>query len=171
MVDSLTRRSALRGVFALAGAAFLPSCGFQLRGSANLPFKTIYIGFPETSAVGNELRRYIRASGDTQIVNDPKSAEAILDLLSEARDKQVLSLNSQGRVREYALLYRVGYRVRDNTQRELQPPTEITVKRDITFNESQALSKEAEEGLLFRDMQSDLVQQILRRLAVIRPQS
>jgi len=31
------------------------------------------------------------------------------------------------------------------------------------------LAKESEEALLYRDMQSDLVQQILRRLAAIKP--
>ena len=38
-----------------------------------------------------------------------------------------------------------------------------------SFNEDATLAKEAEEGLLFRDMQSDMVQQILRRLSLIRP--
>jgi LPS-assembly lipoprotein len=171
MSQPISRRAVFRCATAFAAAAALSSCGFQLRGSANIPFKTIYIGFSETSPLGNELRRYIRASGDTRIVTDPKEAEAIMEVLSETRDKQIMSLNSQGRVREFALFYRVRFRVLDNAQRELQPPTEIVVKRDITFNESQTLSKEEEEGQLYRNMQSDLVQQILRRLSVIRPQA
>ena len=36
--------------------------------------------------------------------------------------------------------------------------------RDITFNDSQVLAKEQEEALLYRDMLSDLVTQIMRRL-------
>ena len=47
-------------------------------------------------------------------------------------------------------------------------PTLITLKRDISYNSSQELSKDAEEVLLYRDMQSDMVQQILRRLAAIK---
>lgn len=46
--------------------------------------------------------------------------------------------------------------------------TKITQQRDITFNESAALAKEAEEILLYRDMQNDIVQQMLRRLAAIK---
>jgi LPS-assembly lipoprotein len=38
-------------------------------------------------------------------------------------------------------------------------------RRDITFNESDLLAKESEEGLLYRDMQSDLVRQMVSRLA------
>lgn len=165
------RRHALRAMTAAGIAALLSSCGFQLRGAANLPFRSIFIGFAENSPLGNELRRYIRASDNTRIVNDPKDAEVILDALGETRDRQILSLNSQGRVREIALFYRIRFRLRDAAQREVLPPTEISVKRDITYNESLALSKEAEESLLYRDMQSDLVQQILRRLEALRPQA
>jgi LPS-assembly lipoprotein len=52
--------------------------------------------------------------------------------------------------------------------RELIPETEITQQRDISFNESAVLAKEAEEGLLYRDMQSDIVQQLLRRIAAVK---
>lgn len=155
----------------LSAAVMLSACGFQLRGSNGqdtLPFKTLYVGFPETSPVGNELKRYIRATKETTIVTDPKAAEAVLELLSETRDRAVLSLNSQGRVREYTLFYKVNIRVRDGATKELLAPTEIVLKRDISFNESQVMAKEQEEELLYRDMQSDLVRQILRRLQAIK---
>ncbi len=167
----MNRRTFLTFASTTAALAFLSACGFHLRGSngeANLPFKTILLGFADNSTLGAELRRNIRANG-TEVVTDPKLAEASLDVLSEARDKVVLSLNSQGRVREYTLHYKFRFRVRGSKGQELLPPTEIILKRDISFNESQALAKEAEEGLLYRDMQSDLVQQILRRLVAIKP--
>jgi len=47
-------------------------------------------------------------------------------------------------------------------------PTEIVQQRDISFNESAVLAKEAEEALLYRDMQTDIVQQLLRRLAAVK---
>jgi LPS-assembly lipoprotein len=52
---------------------------------------------------------------------------------------------------------------------QLLAPTEITLRRNLAFNEQQVLAKESEEALLYRDMQSDLVQQILRRLAAMKP--
>lgn len=161
-----------RAVCILAAAMTLSACGFQLRGSngqAALAFKTIYIGVPESSPLGIELKRYVRASGDTEVVNDPKAAQASIEVLSEARDKATLTLNTQGRVREYSLYYRLRFRVIDNKSQELLAPTEIVLKRDISFNESQVIAKEKEEELLYRDMQSDLVQQILRRMAVLKP--
>ncbi|MGH8807084.1 MAG: LPS assembly lipoprotein LptE [Noviherbaspirillum sp.] len=160
-----------RAACILALAATLSACGFQLRGSngqAALPFKTIFLGVPESSPLGIELKRYIRASGDTAIVTEPKAAQAIIDVLSESREKTTLSLNTQGRVREYSLFYKVRFRVKDNAEKELLAPTEITLKRDISFNESQVIAKEKEEETLYRDMQSDVVQQILRRVAALK---
>ncbi|CAN5312938.1 hypothetical protein BH11PSE11_BH11PSE11_31690 [soil metagenome] len=158
-------------LLSLACILMLTACGFQLRGSSNsaaLHFKSIYLGFPETSTLGTELKRYIRSNGETLIATDPKSSEVNLEVLSETREKGVLSLNNQGRVREYTLYYKLKFRVKDKSEKELLAPTEIVLKRDISFNESQVLAKEKEEELLYRDMQSDLVQQILRRLAAIK---
>ena len=166
---SIVRAGALFfGLLLLALA--LSSCGFQLRGSNgqyHMPFQSIYLGFSETSPLGVELRRNLRG-GDAVVVADPAKADAKLDVLSETRGKAILSLNSQGRVREYLLTYTLVFRVRDAKDAEMLGATEISLKRSIAFNETQVLAKESEEALLYRNMQSDLVQQILRRLAAIK---
>jgi len=154
-------------------AALLSACGFHLRSAAdtNLPFKTIYLGFPESSPLGTELRRNIRGGSNTEVLTTEKDAQAIMVVLSETKDKSVLSLNNLGRVREYSLSYTLRFRVTDSKAQELLAPTEIVLKRDINYDESQVLAKEGEEAMLYRDMQRDLVQQILRRLAAIKPLS
>ena len=165
------RRAVLRGGAALVLAASLAACGFHLRGSNgqyNLPFHSVYLGFPDTSPLGTELKRNLRALG-AEIVPDATKAEALFDVLAEARGKTILSLNSQGRVREYLLTYTLSFKVRDTKGGELLGATEISLKRPLQFNETQVLAKESEEVLLYRDMQTDLVQQILRRLAAIKP--
>ena len=45
---------------------------------------------------------------------------------------------------------------------------ELQQQRDLSFLESAALSKEIEETMMYRDMQIDIVQQILRRLASVK---
>ncbi|MGE5651279.1 LPS assembly lipoprotein LptE [Noviherbaspirillum sp. UKPF54] len=164
----MKRRAAC--ILALATPLLLSACGFQLRGSGEtaLPFKSIYVGLPDNSPLGSELKRYIRADGSTQIASDPKTAQVILDVLSETREKAILSLNTQGRIREYTLYYKLRFRVRDVQNKELIAPTDIILKRDISFNESAVMAKENEEVLLYRDMQSDLVQQLLRRLHALK---
>lgn len=141
------------------------ACGFQLRGQAKLPFETLYVAIPQISELGTELKRNIIAGTHTKLVNDPAQAQAILDLISEERGKSILSFDTSGRVREFQLRYRISFRVRDAHGRDYLPQSEIRLTRDISFNDAQVLSKESEELLLFRDMQSDMVQQILRRLA------
>ncbi|MDE2428564.1 MAG: hypothetical protein KGM99_07545 [Burkholderiales bacterium] len=158
----------LTGWLAVMALLSLSACGFALRGPVALPFKSIYIDLPDSSSLGGELRRQIRANGQTSIMANASDAEVILEVLSETRDKQILSLNSQGRVREYNLNYNFRFRVRNAVGKVFLEPVDIQLKRNITFNETQVLAKEAEEALLYRDMQSDLVQQIMRRLAVMK---
>ena len=165
------RHALPRAVALIVLAAALSACGFHLRGSDgrfNMPFQSIYLAFPETSPLGIELKRNLRG-GDTKVVTEPEQAQARFDVMSESRGKAILSLNSLGRVREYALSYTLVFRVRDANNKVLLAPTEITLRRNIAFDESQVLAKESEEALLYRDMQADLVQQILRRLAAIKP--
>ncbi|MEO6920255.1 MAG: LPS assembly lipoprotein LptE [Collimonas sp.] len=161
-------RNWLRWPLMLAMSALLCACGFHLRGSANLPFSSLYMTFAPTSPLGIELKRNIVASGNTKVLPSAEGAEVTLAVLSETREKVILTLNSSGRPSEYMLYYRLTFHVIDAQKKELLAPTLITLKRDISYNSSQELSKDAEEVLLYRDMQTDMVQQILRRLAAIK---
>jgi LPS-assembly lipoprotein len=163
----------LRSVLLVLVLAGLSACGFALRGSGgsyNMPFKSIYLGFEDTSALGTELGRNLRGGDRVEVVTDIGKAEARFELMSENRAKSILSLNAQGRVREYLLSYVVVFRVVDAKGEELLGPTEIALKRPLTFSETDILAKESEQNMLYRDMQSDLVQQIMRRLAAVKPQ-
>lgn len=164
-----------RAVLALGLTVLLSACGFHLRGSNGsfmLPFATMYIGLPNSSPLAIDLKRYIRAIGSTEVVDIKDGADAVLEVLSDPernRTKTILSLNSNGRVQEYQLGYSINFRVLDKAGNQLLAPTTISLVRPITFNESQVLAKETEEAALYRDMRNDLVQQIMRRLAAIKP--
>ncbi len=146
----------------------LAGCGFQLRGAASLPFETMHIQAPVGSQFATQLRRSITNGSQTRIVDNPKEAQATLQVLNEAREKSILSLSSGGRVREYQLRYRVSYRVMDRDNRETVARTEIALRRDLSYNDADTLSKESEEALLYRDMQSDAVNQMVRQLQMAR---
>lgn len=144
----------------------LAGCGFQLRGAAELPFASIHV--PGSGGIALELRRNIQSGSRTAVLEDPKQAQALLDVMHEVRQKEILSLTTEGRVREFRLLYRVGFRVHDGKGGEFVPPATLQVARDMTYSDAQLLAKEAEEQLLYRDMQHDMVQQIMRRLATAK---
>jgi LPS-assembly lipoprotein len=146
----------------------LAACGFQLRGTANLPFKTIYISFPAGHPIGTDLKRLIKAGTSTRIVEKPKDAEAILEIISVANDKQIMSVSGGGRVREFELRYRVSFRLVDAKGAELIPTDEIALRRIIPFTDAQVVAKEGEEAMLVREMQSDSAAQIVRRLEAVK---
>lgn len=154
----------------LLATSLLAACGFQLRQAPVFAFKTIYIGTGPSSGLGNELKRSIGASGAVGVVAapTPDQAEVVLDVLAEQREKSVVGMNASGQVREFQLRSRLKFKLRTPQGKELIPESEILLQRDISYTESAALSKEAEEQLLYRDMQTDIVQQLMRRLAAVK---
>lgn len=148
----------------IALCALLTSCGFHLRGQADLPFESMYIvGSPTFTT---PLARAVRGGSKTRITTNPKEADVTLQILSEARERSILSLSAAGRVQELQLRYRVNFRLTDKAGRELIAADQILLKRDLLYSDSDVLGKEQEEALLYRDMQTDAVQQVVRRLQV-----
>lgn len=166
----MQRRTLLSGTVS-ATILGLSGCGFALRQTPSFAFTTLYSGLGETSPLGVELRRSLGSTRKVEVITDSSQinrAQVILDVLADQREKVVLSLNANGQVREFQLRMRFRFKLRTQAGKELIPSTEILQQRDISFNESAVLAKEAEEGLLYRDMQSDIVQQIMRRLAAVK---
>lgn len=145
----------------------LAACGFRLRGTAEVPFETLFLP-GATGGIALDLKRNIQVGTNAKVVDDAAKAEAVLQFTEETRQKEVLSLTGTGRVREFQLRYRVGFRVHDGKGGEYIPQSTIQLTRDVTFNDAEILAKEQEEQILFRDMQTDMVQQILRRLAAAK---
>ncbi len=152
-------------------ALLFASCGFHLRGRANLSFDRIYVETDGFSLFGAELRRVIQSGGAVEVMDTAAEAQVVLKILSERQQQKILSLSGAGSVREFELLYSVAYRIMDNQLKDLVAPGEIVMRRDLIFDDSLRLAKESEAEFLYRDMQTDAVQQMLRRLSVIQVRS
>ena len=164
------QRRTLLILSASAVALSLSGCGFALRKAPTFAFTTLYSGLAETSPLGVELRRSLQATRKVEVITEARrinEAQVILDVVNDLREKVVLSRNASGQVREFQLRLIFRFKLRTLAGKELIPETEITQQRDLSFNESAVLAKEAEEALLYRDMQNDIVQQIMRRLAAV----
>lgn len=164
------QRRFLLTLTAAAAALGLSACGFELRKAPNFPFKVLFSPFPESSPLGVELKRSLESNGNVQVITDSRlidKADVILDALGEVREKVVVSRNAAGLVREFQLRLRFRFTLRTPKGKQLISNAEIVQQRDISFNESAVLAKETEEALLFREMQSDIVQQVMRRLAAV----
>lgn len=173
-----------RMLIVFTGASFLGGCGFRLRGAPEFAFSSIVLKVPDHSPVGVELRRQLEGSGKlkvlspalpaasngapTAVPHPPSDQHVVFELLQEVREKSVVGMNATGQVREFQLRSRARFRLRDSAGRDLIPETELEQHRDVSFNEGAVLGKEAEESLLYRDMQTELVRQLMRRLGAIR---
>jgi LPS-assembly lipoprotein len=162
------RLAAWRSGVALLTLALLAGCGFQLRGQANYPFQTIYASATGGPSFTSELRRALAASGSATVADEPTKAQVVLDIVLVANDKAVLSLSSGGRAREFALSKRVQFALRDKEGNEWMPPAEIVILRTFTYDDSERLAREIQEQRLDREMQTDAIQQIVRRLQTAR---
>jgi LPS-assembly lipoprotein len=156
----------------LLSCALLSACGFKLRGDQRFAFDSLHSGFGANSDMGAQFRRTVRLSESTRLVDQAKDAQARLEIIRELREKEIVGLSTSGRPREYQLRLRLSFKVlsalSDDPVTELMPETEIVLRRDVSTSDQQIVSKLQEEELLYREMQSDLVQQLMRRLAAVR---
>jgi LPS-assembly lipoprotein len=158
--------------FLLAAAALLlAGCGFQLRGEVSMPFDSIYVQSPVASPIVRELKRAVAARFKATVMEEPGKAQVILHLMDVRQEKEILTLSGGGRVSEFQLRYRVSYRLTDNKSTTIYiPPSEIVMGRTLTYSDLEASAKQGEEALLYRDMQQDAVQQMMRRLQAAKLQ-
>ena len=158
-----SRANSVGRLAAVALAVGLAGCGFHLRGDVSYAFSTLFINSPANAPFTSELKRAL-AGGRTTLVDNAAAAQVIFDVSGVIDDKQVLSLSGGGRAREYLLTKRVTFALHDAAGKDWLPAAEIVVRRSFTFSESEVLAREVEESKLLKDMQTDAVQQVVRRL-------
>lgn len=161
------RRRSLGSALPALALLALAGCGFTLRLPPKLSFRSLAMtGFEPRSSLAEDLRRQIRAQ--VQLLDDPAKADVVLQALADQRLRSVVASTAAAQVRELQLKLRFEFRVSAPDGRELIPKVQLLLTRDMSYSETFALAKEQEEGELFRDMQSDVVAQVMRRLASIR---
>lgn len=175
-------RSLTTWFVALATAAWLSACGFQLRTPPQMNFRTIQLtGFASNSPLAAELARAIEASGATVVDSTLQATQGasgaavpathiILEALRDSRDEAVASTTAYGQVRDMLARTTLRYRILRGDGSELVPPTSLELNNTLSFDEKDALAKADEYDALHRAMQTDIVAQVIRRLAALRPE-
>ena len=166
-----TRGDRRHRLWLLAGTLFagaLAGCGFHLRGEAEFVFASVYLNSPESSPITTPLRRSVEGAGTAKVVATADKAQVVLDINSVEDNKHILSLTSSGKVFEFLLTKRVLFRVHDKDGNDWLPTSEVIIRRTYTYSDTEALPKEYEEQRLWREMQVDAIQQIVRRLKSAR---
>ena len=160
-------RRGLSGLSVLALLSALAGCGFQLRGSYELPYQSMFVAAASTSQVASIIRREITGT-PTKVMQAGAGADALLNIVEERRDKVILSLSGAGRVREYELKMLVRYQLADGKGAVVIPTSEIQLSRILTYDDTRIIAKQQEEAMLYADMDKDAVGQILRRMVAVK---
>lgn len=150
----------------LAGG-LLAGCQFKLRQPPRMAFSSLALaGFAPRSPLAEEFRRQLRPR--VAVLEAADKAEVVLQALDDVRERSVVASTAAAQVRELQLRLKFGFRAHTPGGRELIPRAELLLTRDLSYSETQALAKEQEEAELFREMQADVVTQVLRRLAAVK---
>lgn len=173
-----------RGFLMAAGSSLVTTvagCGFQLRQAPKFAFQTLVAPLPDASPLRRELKVALLNAGVTVLDTMPAAnahaqpgaapvvvPDAVLEVLTDQREKSVVGSTAAGQVREFQLRIRFRFRLSTPKGKELIADSEVLLQRDISYSETIALSKLDEEAEMYKDMQSDIVQQVLRRLASVR---
>ena len=173
-----------RGFMLTVGAALVgvvTGCGFKLRQAPKFAFQTLVAPLPDASSLRRELRGALQNAGVTVLESMPAPQasapgaaapvalpDAVLEVLADQREKSVVGSTAAGQVREFQLRVRFRFRLSTPRGKVLIEDSEVLLQRDISYSETIALSKLEEEAEMYKDMQSDVVQQVLRRLASVR---
>ena len=165
---------------ALPLAASLSGCGFQLRRPQRMAFQSIQLkGFTAASPLAAELARNLEASGVAVVDSVAQAAERagggqvprghlVFEALRDTQEQAVATKTAFGQVRSMTARNRLRFQVRRADGSLLLEPADVNLDRDLSFNEQDALAKQDESAALNRAMQTDIVQQVMRRLQAIR---
>ena len=151
-----------------AGLLALAGCGFQLQGALDLPagVERVYVSSEdELSPFGVAMRERLDAIG----AREPRSAsnaDAVVRVLSERTGRRVLSVSARNTPKEYELFYTVNFSI-DRAGTEVVPREELSMTRNISFDETQLLAKDREERILRDALARDLADLVLRRLEAL----
>ncbi|HEX7912839.1 MAG TPA: LPS assembly lipoprotein LptE [Paraburkholderia sp.] len=159
----MTRRSLLT---LACSVLMLSACGFQLRGQQDYAFKRLFVAGGSPSA-GARLTRMVQGGSDTVVVSSPANADATLHI-TEGRDISTLTLNTLGVVEEYQLNFSMTYTLTGKDGTILIPPSIIALNRAMTYSDQYSQAKVAESDILYADMENDAIDQLTRRLAIVK---
>ena len=146
--------------------ASLTACGFHMRGAADVPFNSIYIQ-GSTVIISKNLKKNLTLNA-VKVLSSADGAELLLEMVGEESEKRILSLAGTGKVNEFELYYRVHYRTKLAGDALWSQVQTVEARRDYSYDDTQLLAKQGEEKRLNEDMQSSVLNALVRRLSALK---
>ena len=147
----------------------LSACGFQLRGSSALPEEMSVTFIKFNKPYGTLLDDFTDAlrAHHVKVTDDRDEATAVLTISNNERDRDVLSVNSAGKVLEIQLRQSFRFSVKTIDNLPLVEPQNITLTRDYLYSSTDVLSKDREEVVVRRTLQQELVHLAMLRITTV----
>jgi LPS-assembly lipoprotein len=152
---------------------FMQSCGFHLRGMVEISqeFSPLYLKQNSASELARELK-FVLASKKITVTSDPSKSLSQIVFLYENRERRVLSVDGNGRVREYLLTYTANFYIRfdmvDGVNAEdvnaKQMTESVSTSRTLLFDSEVVLATTNEAEILYENMRRHAARLILLKL-------
>jgi len=150
-----------------AAVLLLGACGFHPRGDTPLPAEmavTYIHGTQEFDTLYDDFRTALESRG-ARVTQDRAEAGAVLDILENNFDKDVLTVDLGGKVLEFRFRQNIQFDVMTADGRTLLDRQSVTMSRDLKFNRNDVLGKERESELFRGELQRDVVNLAMLRIA------
>jgi LPS-assembly lipoprotein len=145
-------------------ALLLSSCGFHLRGTnLNSSIPSAYVDAARHVTMDRTVRETLEVSG-IDVVDDRGNAAVVINLLDSQQEQRTMSVTEDIRTAEYALTVKLRYTVKDAGGRELVPDRWVEASRIYRLDRENLVASSQEEALLLRELEQELVGQIIRSL-------
>lgn len=146
----------------------LQACGFQLRGKVNLSAKIspVYIEKNQVFDLAREIRTLLIGNG-IKMVDDAGQSNSQLVLLNEEKTQRVLSVDGNGRAKEYLLTYSVNFEIRHKLPADVIVKSRldsVSVSRALLFEPDAVLAVTNEAEVIYKNMRRDAARLILLKL-------
>jgi len=150
-------------ILSIAALFLLQSCGFQLRGALDLSadISPVYLQQNDAFDLGRDIKSILQTN-KIAISEYANTANSRLNIVNESRARRVLSVDSNGRAKEYLLSYTVQYTIKIKQQEAVAES--ISVSRSLLFDPEAVIAVDNEAEVLYRDMKHDAARLILLKL-------
>ena len=158
--------SFLRGLLLGACALALCACGFHMRGEAKLPqgMQRVYVQVSDPfSPLKRDLEAALTRSGAT-LENKPGDGIADVTISALSLAPIVRSVGANAFVNEFSMVYHVELAIAGADGKMLLPKQVIEHSREFTFDQTQAIGTSAEQDVIKKEMERDMVQSVMRKI-------
>lgn len=163
----------LRKLFlVLLAISVITACGFQLRGALELSndLSPVYLQQNRSFDLAREIKALL-LSNKVDVVAEANQSNVQLILISEAKKRRILSVDTNGRAREYLLSYKVRYSIQktslaNKAVNSSEADVELlTLTRSLLFDSNAVLAVSNESEVLYKDMRRAAARSILLKLS------